>query len=64
MQISLLTLKSFIFNMFILLPTYYKTYFIMDGEKLEARSSESKRKTTVKKYIFQLINEPNSLNDK
>ena len=56
MQISLLTLKSFIFNIFILILTLQD--ITMDGGKLEAQLlSKSKRKRTVKK-IFQLIDEP------
>ena len=62
MQISLLTLKSFIFNIFILILTLQD--ITMDGGKLEAQLlSKSKRKRTVKK-IFQLIDEPDPLNDK
>ena len=50
MQISLLTLKSFIFNIFILILTLQD--ITMDGGKLEAQLlSKSKRKRTVKKNI-------------
>lgn len=63
MQISLLTLKSFIFNIFILILTLQD--ITMDGGKLEAQLlSKSKRKRTVKKNIpDQSIDDPDPLND-